>query len=197
MKRRNFMLGFGATVAAGGTVLGSGAFSSVEADRDVTVSVAGDANAFLRIAPTNDPNGAYALEDDDGSMYLDFTGESDDIDGSGLNPEAVTGMAKVFEIANQGTQEVSVTLEPGTGTNATAIMPQSINPPGNQEVLLVITAHNPGNDGYLADPSDPLSAINLPTGESKKFSITATVSSDLSGSSAIEQDKFTINAEAI
>lgn len=188
MKRRTFVLSIGFAAGAGSAVLGSGAFTSVSADRDVDVNVAGDADSFLRIAPTEDPNGAYARGASDGAMYLDFTGENDGVDGSGFNPESVTGMSKVFEIANQGTQDVSMTIEPGTGTHATAILPQDVDAPGDQDVLLVITAHN---------PDDPFGDVVLSPGEKKKFSATAAVSSAIGGASAIEQDEITIKAEAI
>lgn len=49
MKRRNIIVLLGATAASGSAVVGSGAFSSVEADRDLDVSVVGDEDAYLAL----------------------------------------------------------------------------------------------------------------------------------------------------
>ena len=111
MKRRNFILGAGTAAASGAAVLGSGAFSSVEADRDIAVEVASDADSFLRLAPCDGPNGDYVVGADDGTMALDLTGSNDQVDGDGVNAEAVTTIDNVFEIANQGTQDVCVDFE--------------------------------------------------------------------------------------
>lgn len=47
MNRRTFLVGLGATAAGASGLVGSGAFSSVEADRTVQVDVDRDARAFL------------------------------------------------------------------------------------------------------------------------------------------------------
>lgn len=51
MDRRQYIISLSAVTAGTGALLGSGAFTSVEADRDVTVEVAGDNRAFLRMTP--------------------------------------------------------------------------------------------------------------------------------------------------
>lgn len=47
MKRRKFLLGSSAALATGGLLTGTGAFSSAEVDRDVTIEVVGDRDAYL------------------------------------------------------------------------------------------------------------------------------------------------------
>jgi hypothetical protein len=47
MKRRSVLASMGAFTASGSLVMGSGAFTSAEAERDVDVDVVGDENAFL------------------------------------------------------------------------------------------------------------------------------------------------------
>ncbi len=47
MDRRKFVLSVGALAGGGSLALGTGAFSSVEAERDVGVTVADDASAYL------------------------------------------------------------------------------------------------------------------------------------------------------
>lgn len=51
MDRRKFVLSVGALAGGGSLALGTGAFSSVEAERDVGVTVADDASAYLGIQP--------------------------------------------------------------------------------------------------------------------------------------------------
>lgn len=114
MKRRTLVLGLGSIGLASSSILGSGAFSSVRADRDVTVNVAGDADAYLRLAPCEgSANGDYVTGAADGTMAIDLSSENDDVegDGEGVNPEALTVIHNVFEISNQGTQNVCVDFE--------------------------------------------------------------------------------------
>lgn len=116
MKRRQVILGLGASATGGSALLGSGAFSSVSAERDISVEVAGDDSAYLRLGPCTDedgnekPNGAYAFQGEDGlfSISLSDNNGNSPPDGSGVNPEALSKFHNVFEICNQGTQEVCV-----------------------------------------------------------------------------------------
>ncbi|OLZ39552.1 hypothetical protein A6E15_00490 [Natrinema saccharevitans] len=107
MKRRNVVLGLGTIVAGGGAALGTGAFSSVEAERTVTVETAGDANAFLALTPAS---GASEYVDDSGdTIEIDITGNSEGADG--INQNALTSFDELVTVTNQGTNDVnSITL---------------------------------------------------------------------------------------
>lgn len=111
MNRRQFVLGTAAAVSGGSVAIGSGAFSFVRADRDVEISVAEDASAYLGLRPSDGPNGRYATTDD-GVLGIDMTGANPtDAGGMGVNPDARTVVLDVFEIVNQGTQTVTVYYE--------------------------------------------------------------------------------------
>jgi len=94
MNRRNVLIGLGAVAAGGGAALGTGAFSSVEAERTMTVSFSNDSTAELTLNPTStyastgttddSPNGADTL-----SISL-----------SNLNDSAKSTFSGVFEITN-------------------------------------------------------------------------------------------------
>jgi hypothetical protein len=79
MKRRNFLVGAGAAAIGGSALLGSGAFSEVNAQRQVTVQVAEDPNAYLGMDDCQDsngnttPNSSFASIDDDGHLQVDMT----------------------------------------------------------------------------------------------------------------------------
>ena len=108
MQRRNFLIGAAGTAIGGSALVGSGAFSSVEAERDVSVQVADDMNAYLGLQAEKEE---FLTDDsDDGQLELDL-GDPDNEDndtGEGFNQEAITKVEGVFSISNQGTQTVGV-----------------------------------------------------------------------------------------
>ena len=171
MDRRKFLLGLGATSAGGATLIGSGAFTQVAADREIAVDVAGDAEAFLQLLPTDHSslseseqaaNGAYAMLDN-GLLTLDFSSENDSVDGGGegLNQNAITVAREVFLVRNQGTQGVDLVLAPGHESAGTVLFPQN-------DVLFAI----------LPDGENVGEPVSLDVGEEQRFSVLATTNSD-------------------
>ena len=187
------LLGLG--TAAGGLAIGTGAFTSVTADRDVEVSVVEDDDAFLALDPLDNPgNGEYAEIDDTGEFFLDLTGT--DAGGSGLNPEAVTAADDVFEVQNQGTEDIELTLTPDTDgaegediSGAPLFLDQddlADAPAGsNQEVLL----------GVLPQDEVPTEPITIPVGESVTYGLVAVVSSDVDDEDVIDAGEIVFEAE--
>lgn len=99
-------------VAAGAIALaiGTGAFSTVAADRTVDVQTAGDDGALLQLTVHSGPNGLYAEQTAAGQLQilLDGSGASS---ASGVNLNASTTIQNVFNITNQGSQPVGVWIE--------------------------------------------------------------------------------------
>lgn len=115
MKRRSILAGAGVFVGTGGMALGTGAFTSVSAERSISVETASDAQAFLRLDPndSNYPNSAYATESD-GMVEIDVSaGSEGDFDGTGVSPFASTVLGEVLPVENQGTQDVQVSVASG------------------------------------------------------------------------------------
>ena len=110
MQRRKLLATVGSLAAGSATAAGTGAFTSVEADRNVSVQVADDADAFLSMKPSPGPNGSYAAVED-GQLALRLDGSDDTPAGDGVNDDAVTRIEDIFRIRNQGTQEVFVFVE--------------------------------------------------------------------------------------
>ena len=122
MRRRSILLGLGAA-AAGGGVLGTGAFSSVSTDRTVTVSVADDnPSAYLGLDTTDDsgdgsgtgsftnlPNGG-AAQISNGELSIDLNGFAGTNDAYGASA-GTTALDGIFEIINQSTQTLYVNIQ--------------------------------------------------------------------------------------
>ena len=108
-----------AVFAAIGLVTASGAFTSVAADRTVTVNTAGDSSALLGLAPNSSGNGDYASTEN-GELTIDLSESNlNDInDGTGVNINATTRIDHVINVTNNGAQPVDfyvTTSGGGTG----------------------------------------------------------------------------------
>ncbi len=111
--RRKFLAGLGALASGTAAAVGTGAFTSVTADRSLTVSVADDSGALLKLdATSSNENSAYADESGN-EIVVDIAGASGDT-GSGVNDNAVTEIFDIFDIANQGTQNAIVYADPAS-----------------------------------------------------------------------------------
>lgn len=116
--RRSVLIGLGGLVAAGGAALGTGAFTTVTAERTVTVSTAGDASAFLQIEAADRPddtnNGTPTSSDGvtaneyvqqtDGTVEINLDSSSEG--ASGLNQNAITTFRELVTLTNNGTQNI-------------------------------------------------------------------------------------------
>jgi SOS response regulatory protein OraA/RecX len=89
-------------------VYGTGAFSTLTAQRNADIQVAGDAASYLSIKPSQGPNGEYA--DLRGGKLRVSVGSALDGKGNGVNKNAVTVVRDIFTITNQGSQSVGVWL---------------------------------------------------------------------------------------
>ncbi|WP_440763385.1 hypothetical protein [Natronorubrum sp. DTA7] len=99
MNRRNVLVGLGTIVAGGGAALGTGAFSSVEADRTVDLGVNDDSSALLKIAEHSEGSAIVGTEDGGDATVLT-------LDEQSLNENATTRFNQAITITNDGTQDV-------------------------------------------------------------------------------------------
>jgi hypothetical protein len=93
-------------------VLGTGAFTTVSADRTVSVDTASDDAALLELTPHDGPNGVYA-DGSSGELVINF----DAVPATGVNQNATTTLSDVFNVTNQGTQTANVYITKN-GANA-------------------------------------------------------------------------------
>jgi hypothetical protein len=116
MKRHKFLIGAGSLAAAGAAALGSGAFSSVEAERSLNVSIADDDTAYLKfetdLGSSPDDNYEYSeISNDEISINFGTNGAG----GQRLHPNAVSHFNDVFALINQGAEPVKIWFELGGG----------------------------------------------------------------------------------
>lgn len=102
LNRRNTLIGLGTIVAGGGAALGTGAFSTVEAGRDVEIGVAEDSSALLGLVAGD----SEFVTDDDGVLEIEL---------SNANLDAVTTLEGAFSVRNNSEDAT----EDGDGQNMT------------------------------------------------------------------------------
>lgn len=172
MNRRKLLAALGAASAAG--AVGTGAFSSAQLDREVTVNVADDTDAYLQLEPANTPNGQYAKVED-GKFSIDIT--DNDNGGEGLNPSSTFVANNVFDVRNAGTQEAELRLSPGDTSAGTLVFPK-------ENVLLAV----------LPEDESVTESVTLDVGEQQRFGLLATVSEDFENPPIGDQITFIADA---
>ncbi|MDQ2050204.1 DUF1102 domain-containing protein [Natronolimnohabitans sp. A-GB9] len=113
--RRKLISGTGILVSGLAVAISTGAFSSVRIDRQVTVSVKEDDDAYLQLTPLDDDIAELV----DGNLELGF-GElapDDAVDlGRGINQQSTTEFTDVFAVTNLGRQKVRLVVDADTAS---------------------------------------------------------------------------------
>lgn len=106
--RRNAVIGMGTIAAGAGIIGGTGAFTQVEAERNVSVSTTDDTEALLAFEPLDTP---------DGNEYAAVTDNTVEIDIGGINLNALTKLSRVFSVTNNGGGDILfyITFDPDNG----------------------------------------------------------------------------------
>ena len=156
MKRRQLLAGVGVLAAGGASALGTGAFTPAQANRSVGVSVANEDQGYLALTPTTEENATFVNQDSSANNELsvdinDATGTVDDGDGVGL--DSTYEFDSVFQIENQGTQEVEVSI--------TTLSDGDFDPSASG---LTVEFYDGTDSNSSLDPSD--SPVTLGTGNS-------------------------------
>lgn len=115
MKRRD-ILGLAATTLGASLTMGSGAFNTVRADREITVDIVNDVEAYLRIDPlgtTNKNDETLGRSDQPGMVTtIQFPGTYEEIndlvEGDGAGPDSEYYFDNLVEVGNQGTNRIKV-----------------------------------------------------------------------------------------
>jgi hypothetical protein len=113
MQRRKFIAGLGSLAAAGAAGIGTGAFTNVSATRTVNVSTTGDTGAYLQMDPSVGANSTYSGWDSDGDEVV--------VNLDSVNKDAKSNFYELFQVTNQGTQDVVVYVNPEPGNGVTPV----------------------------------------------------------------------------
>jgi hypothetical protein len=170
MNRRQVLAAIGALGGGSAVVTGTGAFTSVEANRDLSVQVADDSSALLRMAAAGEGNDEY-ITTNGGELGIDLTSDNPTNEGgAGVNADATTVIADLFEIQNQGTQEIDVEVTPlsfvdSSNTNSLIVLvvPQTSFPTvtlgvGGTETYSLVVGTFPGGSNFEIDNNITVSA---------------------------------------
>lgn len=101
--RRKALVGLGATAAISGGIIGTGALTSIEADRTINIDVQGDSSAFVGMYDTS---GSAHVDKNSGALRVRLNGDIGS--GSGVNHGTVNGdvatttLDPAFTLKNQG-----------------------------------------------------------------------------------------------
>ena len=96
MKRRVLLAGLGTASIGVGAAFGSGAFTSIEADRDVELNVSNDSDAQIIFRRNESATGADRLIEDDETNVVDVIRFS----RSDLNEQSRTSFDRALEVKN-------------------------------------------------------------------------------------------------
>lgn len=158
------MLGvIGAVFGAGG-VVGTGAFTSVNANRSATVRVADDATGYVGLSPSTGSNNQFARQQG-GELLLEF--DDSENGGLGVGQSSNYQFNDVFTVENQGTQDVFVSLAPITGIPIdSGAEGEDIDVrffvPGDNGPIPVENGQGPGPVG--GGTGSPNNALKIPSG---------------------------------
>lgn len=108
------MLGLGSLTASAGTILGAGAFTSVQANRSITIDVADDDRAFLRLEPlvdegfNGDSTGRSGSYGQTVSFSIPGEGNGENENAEGVGVDSVYEFHDLLQIVNHGTNPVQL-----------------------------------------------------------------------------------------
>jgi len=133
MNRRKALIGIGSLAVGSGAALGSGAFTTVEASRDVTVQTTSDDSAALGLSSSssyvNNNASSGVLTIDIGSV------------GNALNEDAVTTLNEVVTVSNNSADGNAKTVSLASASSPpadSAINDSGTDPAGSQTVNLPV-----------------------------------------------------------
>jgi len=112
MNRRTFLATLGTATAGTSAAVGTGAFTSVSADRSVNVQVADDSNAFLGLVPGE----TGLVTEAGGTLQINLDGTGAPAEGVNFNSVTQIGSHEnpeddyAFKIVNQGTQSAMLKM---------------------------------------------------------------------------------------
>lgn len=173
MQRRKLLAGLGTLAVGGAAATGTGAFTSAEADRTVSVNVADEDEAYLALDQLDGGTYENATFANQGTTVNEISIDINDatgVDGggSGVGLDSIYEFDNVFQVENQGTQEVEFDIEtlvdpdgasgltvsfyPGTSSNSPLDSnPVTLGIGGSQRIGVKVETEDPSTGDFTAD----------------------------------------------
>ena len=164
MKRRVLLAGLGTASIGVGAAFGSGAFTSIEADRDVELNVSNDSDAQIIFRRNDDATGADRLIEDDDTNAVDVIRFS----RSDLNEQSRTSFEKALEVKNN-------TAENGEGLDVDLFVEENDDVGIEDEGILDFRVDDDNGDtSVVGDDND----IRIEEGETEQIDIVVDLRGD-------------------
>ncbi|WP_436931430.1 hypothetical protein [Halosimplex halobium] len=185
MNRRQALIGIGSLAVGSGAALGSGAFTSVEADRTVTLQTAGDGSAYLQM----DGDGEYVTTaGSDSTLGIDLGNVNQD---DGFNKNAITKVAEVVTITNNSGDDSGITV--GFGGPDSQTGSQTVTIGDGTDPVADVTFYINTNGGYDESTNTPTLSAN---GDKAHLDVKVDTST-VDGSSSSETATLTLSADTV
>ena len=180
LTRRNALIGLGTIAAGAGVVGGSGAFTSVTAERTVNVQTTGDGSAALALESTGSTNANKYVSTSGGTIQLDL-----DATSSGLNKNAKTTIDNLVKITNNGSQDL------------TELIVEITNDAGNDiSGIFKFTKGATSGETSLGNNVDLTDGSGLSSGSSVVFGLIINLLNNSAGKSDLPSGGYTLNITA-
>jgi hypothetical protein len=172
MKRRSVLAGL--LTLGGGAVVGTSAFSSVQADRAVSISTAEDTRALVGI----DVNDRYGGQTDSGVEQFNL--QETLLENTGFNPKSTTVLYGALAVTNNSGIEVETMSVQFSYESDAVTVPEGQTVPGKTHTgQFSFRAFDPDGapsdpfDGlrFSGDPSDVADPSSVPRGETAVFDL--------------------------
>jgi hypothetical protein len=111
LNRRNVLVGIGTAAVGSGVALGSGAFTQVEATRNVNMTTSDDASALLQIAEHTSGSAVVSQQTGQGDNSVSLI----QLERTDLNEDALTQFDDAITVTNNGTQDVGFYVQTISG----------------------------------------------------------------------------------
>lgn len=151
--RRFVLIALGTVAVATGVIFGSGAFTTVEADRTAEITVEDDSAAFLQIQ-ANNPNFASTVDSGGADVVQIDLDAGSGGDGDGVNPDAYTQIENVINVTNQGTQEVTLDVTADEDGVNLVFDPVTLNEGDTSDVDIEVVTGDAEDEGFGQLPNN-------------------------------------------
>jgi hypothetical protein len=163
------LIGAGSLAAGGAAAIGTGAVDSTRANRDISVDVVGDKNAYLSLDPDVASTSEF-VNVSGGEISFNFSGNGS---ASGVNQDAVTAARPALRLSNLYDQEMFVEVwnpfrnsDMTSSANNTRAGGTSVDIPAGLDVQFIAVSSGTAND--LDQNPDAVALIDrdgaIPTG---------------------------------